>query len=255
MASKRLRRGRFTKEYTALRVLFQKESYRLAFIETAYPGWIGFFSRDNIEVHGYAAARAKERLASELIRLRQEDSRLARVEKTYEAKYWIQKLHPSSRVEVDKYKQTVKDAKQKVGERQQEFEAELAAFESFKKSLRIARKCDCKFDVDGADVQIDCHFDIVPHGSLRMGASWKGRNNLSFESKVLRIWVESTVSDNYPAIRRQMEGRARYLFLGAYEGQGATPAEFEADFLSAGITVVNKTAVDAALAARSVAET
>jgi hypothetical protein len=47
-------------EYNALRVLFQKESYCLAFIETVCPGWLGSFSRELIEVDGYELERAKK---------------------------------------------------------------------------------------------------------------------------------------------------------------------------------------------------
>jgi hypothetical protein len=43
MAKKHVRPRRFTPQYTALQALFLDETYRLAFIETADPEWIGFF--------------------------------------------------------------------------------------------------------------------------------------------------------------------------------------------------------------------
>jgi hypothetical protein len=44
---------------------------------------------------------------------------------------------------------------------------------------------------------------------------------------------------------------AEYLFLGKYEGQGATSEQFEAFFRSAGLTVVYKHTVDDKLIARN----
>jgi hypothetical protein len=48
---------------------------------------------------------------------------------------------------------------------------------------------------------------------------------------------------------------AQHLFLGAYEGQGSTSADFEKILNSADITVVYSAAVDATLAAISSIDT
>jgi len=84
-------------------------------------------------------------------------------------------------------------------------------------------------------------------------ANWKGHMSFdSFSSKKFRIRVEPTVSDNYPAVFRQMRAKeAKYLFIGKYEGQGATSEQFEALFRSAGLTVVYKHTVDDKLTARN----
>jgi hypothetical protein len=76
------------------------------------------------------------------------------------------------------------------------------------------------------------------------------------ESKAFRIHVEPFASDNYPDIARKMRARgAQYLFLGACEGQGSAPNDFEKILNSADIAAVYRAAVDAALTAISSIDT
>jgi hypothetical protein len=76
------------------------------------------------------------------------------------------------------------------------------------------------------------------------------------ESKAFRIHVKPFASDNYPDIARKMRARgAQYLFLGACEGQGSAPNDFEKILNSADIAAVYRAAVDAALTAISSIDT
>lgn len=66
-------------------------------------------------------------------------------------------------------------------------------------------------------------------------------------SFTLPIEIKPTVADEYPAVLRQMQrNKSRYLFVGAYQGEGATEAQFVAIFAASGIRVVFKRDVDVA---------
>jgi hypothetical protein len=63
----------------------------------------------------------------------------------------------------------------------------------------------------------------------------------------LPIEIKPTVADEYPAVLRQMlRNQSRYLFVGSYEGEGATKDQFVRIFAASGKTVVFKADVDAA---------
>lgn len=62
------------------------------------------------------------------------------------------------------------------------------------------------------------------------------------------IEIKPSVADDYPAVLRQMRANgSKYLFLERYDGRGATEAQFVATFESAGIKVVFRRDVEAAL--------
>ena len=230
-------------EYNALRGLFLDENYRIAFIETVCPGWLSSFSLDDTEVRNNELPWAEDRLG-------QARERLARRRRAETAKYSIRRWMESSRA-----KREIEQLEQNIARHQRSVNELLAEFETFKKSIRI--KCDCgrpKFGVGGGvDVQINCNFRIECDFSPNALVHWRtGRH----ESKAFRIHVEPFVSDNYPEIARKMRARgAQYLFLGAYEGQGATPNDFERILNSADIAVVYRAAVDATLTAISSIDT
>lgn len=70
-------------------------------------------------------------------------------------------------------------------------------------------------------------------------ARWSPAEGLSIE-------IKPTVADDYPAVLRQMNrNKSRYLFVGRYDGEGATEAQFVAIFAASGKQVVFKRDVDA----------
>ena len=230
-------------EYNALRGLFLDENYRIAFIETVCPGWLSSFSLDGTEVRNDELLWAEDRLG-------QARERLAQRRRTEAAKYSIRRWMESSRA-----KREIEELEQNIARCQQNVNELFAEFERFKKSVRI--RCDCgrpKFGVGGGvDVQINCNFTIECDFSANASTHWKPGHH---QSKAFRIHVEPAVSDNYPDIARKMRARgAQYLFLGAYEGQGSTPNDFEKILSSGDITVVYKVAVDATLVAISSIDT
>jgi hypothetical protein len=224
MAKKHVRPRRFTELYTALQALFLDERYCLAFIETADPEWIGFFIQDNVEVHNY--------VENELARTREQ---LAKATAEAAEKTIIQRWRSEIRIEL-------KELRQKCRQLQQTFENDAVNFDSFKKSLRIQCNCASAFNVNDADVEITCQFTITPERYTGGRASWKGWPPAS---KTFRIHLEPTISDDYPALLKQMRATSvRYLFLDTYTARGATFEEFNAIFRSANLTVVRKADVD-----------
>lgn len=87
---------------------------------------------------------------------------------------------------------------------------------------------------------------------LKVAATWTPAS-LAFEEDgqdaKLAIEIKPTVADDYPAVLRQMRRNGcHYLFLGAYDGSGATEAEFVSMFEASERRVVFKRDVDAFLA-------
>jgi len=245
MTSKRLRVRRFTPEFNALHVLFLEESYCIAFIKTVCPEWITAFSLDNIEVNAGALNKARQQLT-------QAEERLVQAQRAAAATNFIQRRRAATRLDLDQLRAQVIDAQRKVDE-------ESAALDQSKKSAHIQRECKANLHLqDAVDVEINCEFTLhcspgaavwkweTDSGSLA-NAMAKNRGDVIESTRTFRIHVEPTVSDNYPALCRHMlTTKAQYLFVHAYKGEGVTQQQFEAFFRSAGITVVYKTAVDAA---------
>jgi uncharacterized protein (DUF3820 family) len=82
------------------------------------------------------------------------------------------------------------------------------------------------FEVTGADVELTISISVphVPDGECR---------------RRIRIEIKPTVSDDYPAVLRQMRrAETKVLFLEQYTGKGATREQFIQTFKTANIAVV-----------------
>ena len=105
-----------------------------------------------------------------------------------------------------------------------------------------------KFECEGADVRVFAAF------------KWNYAADSSHEPKTygdeitenLNVEVKPIVSDDYPAVLRQMNrNKSQFLFVGSYEGEGASEEQFVEMFRRAGKLVVFKRDVDAAVGRRS----
>lgn len=66
------------------------------------------------------------------------------------------------------------------------------------------------------------------------------------ETGSVKVEIKPTVADDYPAVLRQMgRNNSGVLFVGRYEGEGATEAQFVAMFAASGRKVLFKRDVDA----------
>lgn len=103
------------------------------------------------------------------------------------------------------------------------------------------------FEIGGADVLIRsaCAASDTSEEQIeffRQGGS-------GFLTKTWRIEIKPTVADDYPAVLRQMaRNRSDHLFVGSYQGQGATEDQFVRIFAASEKRVIFKRDVDAALA-------
>jgi hypothetical protein len=108
------------------------------------------------------------------------------------------------------------------------------------------------FERDGADVCItawakipswsDEKYNGYPSPAAKASA-------LEEELGTLRIEIKPTIADEYPAVLRQMaRHRTEFLFVGAYQGEGVTEAQFVQIFAASGKRVVFKRDVDADVA-------
>lgn len=110
------------------------------------------------------------------------------------------------------------------------------------KSLLIPKKdieedfCyEVKFEVKGIDVIIT-EIDLFHKGSM-----WYYTTRLS-DSKCLNIEIKPSLSDDYPAVLRQMKAnRSTVLFINSYSGRGISYDNFCKLFLNEGIKVVLST--------------
>jgi hypothetical protein len=100
----------------------------------------------------------------------------------------------------------------------------------------------------GADVLISARLNgRVFVASARSEAASEVFREVAFAQ--LPIEIKPTVADEYPAVLRQMlRNKSRYLFVGAYKGEGATEQQFVQIFAASGIRVVFKCGVDVAAA-------
>jgi hypothetical protein len=117
----------------------------------------------------------------------------------------------------------------------------------------ILYRCVPTFERDNADVHIMLLAKIPSWSDTKTGLPSSAAYADTHEKELgaLRVEIKPTVADEYPAVLRQMErNRSEFLFVDAYQGEGATERQFVQIFAASGKLVVFKRDVDAALARR-----
>lgn len=102
-------------------------------------------------------------------------------------------------------------------------------------------RCHATFEDRGADVRI--FFIYASDEWVTEHRNWA---LIGYGDRSVSLEIKPSVADEYPAVLRQMtRNNSGFLFVGSYEGEGASEAQFHAMFAASGKRVVFKRDVDA----------
>lgn len=230
-----------TPDHNALQVLFLEDDFCQRFITAMVPHW-----RNEIVLYAKDMMRTKIRLIKDNILTYQKEIK--------SCEEIIEKLQEEILKEEQKYKLSKSDFRNyQIGilkvrweeNRDQihhysnkiiDLKKRLANLKTVKWSLSFGRN----FEVNGIDVVLKKYFRVFTEDD-----NDDGIDDIS-DSSETKIEIKPTVSDDYPAILRQMKAnKSEVLFTERYTGLGATEKQFVETFRLSKIKVIFRSDVEA----------
>lgn len=143
--------------------------------------------------------------------------------------------------------------KQSIGDCQEQIEEIKRCLATYLASdLKVEHEFNVRFESDGADVYI-LWSGSYPHLTLKSGGYYAQKTSIVTSGKQDRLPIEikPTVGDEYPAVLRQMKrNESSFLYIGEYQGEGATERQFVEIFAASRKAVIFKRDVDRVVAER-----
>lgn len=244
-----------TPEHNRIQVKFLSEDYRKQFFLAWYGGIDGLLKRmaDHLKFYSNESDKYERegRWAEESVQSFIDRS-VADVKEAYDTPKRKNRGIP----DYERYRQRIKDRLKKIIS-QLSFEKGIKAgtydFPSFGRSCTLMFEFSGSDVVFGFDINAEVHCNPIPYCRIFYHQEYKDRlvaifdlRIVSFICKNFLVEIKPVVSDDFPAVLRQMKHqRSNVLFLEKYTGTGATKEQFIDFFAAQNIKVIFTSEVEA----------